>query len=88
MNRCTHAVIYKDNLKHNLEQIKQYVAPETKICLAVKADSYGHNAVLTSNLAEQMGIDLRLFGVNDEVRATSEWAIVRSRVDAEEMVAF
>ncbi len=66
MNRCTRAVIYKDNLKHNLEEIKKYVGPDTKICLAVKADSYGHNAVLTSNLAETMGIEYLAVASVDE----------------------
>lgn len=56
MNRCTKAVIYKDNLKYNLEQIKKYVTPKTQLCVAVKADSYGHNAVLTAAMAEEMGI--------------------------------
>lgn len=55
MSRCTKAVIYKENLKYNLEQIRKYVRPETKICVAVKADSYGHNAVLTAKLAEEIG---------------------------------
>lgn len=57
MNRCTKALIYKENLKYNLEQIRKYVKPETKICVAVKADSYGHNAILCSKLAEEIGID-------------------------------
>jgi len=55
MSRCTKAIIYKDNLKYNLEQIRKHVRPETKICVAVKADSYGHNAVLTAKLAEEIG---------------------------------
>ena len=55
--RCTKAVIYKDNLKHNLQEIKKLLQPETKICLAVKADAYGHNAVLVSQLAAEFGVD-------------------------------
>ena len=57
MNRATKAIIYKENLVHNLSQIKNHVGKNTKICLAVKADSYGHNAILTSKLAEEMGIE-------------------------------
>ena len=57
MERCTKAIIYKENLKFNIEQIKKYVKTDVKICIAVKADSYGHNAVLTSKLAEELGID-------------------------------
>jgi len=55
MSRCTKAILYKNNLKYNLEQIRKYIEPETKICVAVKADGYGHNAVLTARLAEEIG---------------------------------
>ena len=55
MNRCTRALICKANLKHNIEQIRKYVKADVKICIAVKADSYGHSAVLTSKLAEEIG---------------------------------
>lgn len=66
MNRCTRAIIYKDNLKYNLEQIKKYINPDTKICVAVKADSYGHNARLTSRLAEELGIEYLAVATVDE----------------------
>jgi len=66
MNRCTRAVLYKDNLKHNLNEIKKYVKADTKICLAVKADSYGHNAVLTSRMAEELGIEYLAVASVDE----------------------
>ncbi len=55
MSRCTRAIIYKDNLKYNLEQIRKYIEPNTKICVAIKADAYGHNAVLTAKLATEVG---------------------------------
>ena len=66
MNRCTRAIIYKDNLKNNLEQIKKYVKPGTKICVAVKADGYGHNAVLTARIAEEIGIEYLAVATVDE----------------------
>lgn len=53
--RCTKAVIYSENLKYNLQQIKNHVKPGTEICVAVKADSYGHSAVLTAKLAHELG---------------------------------
>ena len=84
MARCTKAVIYKENLKYNLEQIRKYVRPQTKICVAVKADSYGHNAVLTAKLAEEIGgidyfavatveegIELRENGIKEEILVLS-----------------
>lgn len=55
MSRCTKAILYKENLRHNLEQIRKNVSPNTKICVAVKADGYGHNAVLTAKLAQEVG---------------------------------
>lgn len=66
MNRCTKAIIYKDNLKYNLQQIRKYVDPSVKICVAVKADGYGHNAVLTAQIAEELGIDFLAVATVDE----------------------
>lgn len=66
MNRCTRAVIYKDNLIYNLTQIKKYVSPNTKICVAVKADGYGHNAILTAQIAEELEIDYLAVATVDE----------------------
>lgn len=66
MKRCTKAILYKDNLKYNLEQIKKAAGENTKICVAVKADSYGHNAILTSKLAEEMGIEYLAVATVDE----------------------
>ena len=55
MERCTKAVIYKDNLEYNLKQIRKYVKNDVKLCVAVKADGYGHNAVLTAQIAQEVG---------------------------------
>ena len=66
MNRCTKATIYKENLKYNLQQIQNYVQSNVKICVAVKADGYGHHAVLTSQMAEQLGIDYLAVATVDE----------------------
>ena len=57
MERCTKATIYKDNLEYNLKQIRKYVKKDVKLCVAVKADGYGHNAVLTAQLAEKVGAE-------------------------------
>ena len=54
--RATKAIIHLDNLKHNITQIKQTLAPETKICLPVKADAYGHGAVRTAIAAIRAGV--------------------------------
>lgn len=57
MNRCSKAIIYKENLKNNINEILKCLDSETKLCIAVKADSYGHNAVLTAKLAEEAGVE-------------------------------
>ena len=54
--RATKAIIHLDNLKHNITQIKQTLAPETKICLPVKADAYGHGAIRTAIAAIRAGV--------------------------------
>lgn len=68
MIRCTKAFIYKENLENNIKQIRNFVKPNVKICVAVKADGYGHNAVLTAQLAEENGVDyLAVASVNEGI---------------------
>ena len=66
MNRCSKAIIYTENLKNNIVEIKKCLSPQTKLCIAVKADSYGHNAILTSKLAEEAGVDFLAVATVDE----------------------
>ncbi|MDC7234914.1 MAG: alanine racemase [Spirochaetales bacterium] len=54
--RATRALIHLENLKHNLEQIREIVGPDREICLAVKADAYGHGAVGISMAALKYGV--------------------------------
>lgn len=54
--RATKALIHLDNLKYNIEQIKKALNPQTKICLPVKADAYGHGAVRTAIAAIRAGV--------------------------------
>jgi alanine racemase len=53
----THARIHLDNIRFNLEGIRQAVGPERKILIAVKANGYGHGAVEVSRMAEKIGIN-------------------------------
>ncbi len=66
MNRCTYAVLYKENLRHNIREIRKFVPAEKKVCIAVKADGYGHNAILTSQIAEEEGVDFLAVASVDE----------------------
>lgn len=53
--RATNAYIHLDNLRHNIEETKRLLRPDTKICVPVKADGYGHGAVETAKTAMQAG---------------------------------
>ena len=66
MNRCSKAIIYTENLKNNIVEIKKCLSPQTKLCIAVKANSYGHNAILTSKLAEEAGAEFLAVATVDE----------------------
>ena len=57
MNRCTKAILYQDNLRYNLNNIKKYIGNNVKMCVAVKADAYGHNAVLTAKIAQECSVE-------------------------------
>ncbi len=66
MNRCTKAVLYKENLIYNFNQIKKITGPDTKICFAVKADGYGHNAILAAQVGEMIGAEYLAIATVDE----------------------
>lgn len=53
----THARIHLQNIRANLDGIRQAVGPTRKILIAVKANAYGHGAVEVSRMAEASGID-------------------------------
>lgn len=77
--RCTKAVIYSENLRNNINEIKKNLKPGVKLCCAVKADGYGNDAVNTARIAEEMGaaylaiatvdegIELRSAGIKTEL---------------------
>jgi alanine racemase len=64
--RATRAVIHLDKLRSNLEQIREHIAPGTRICLAVKADAYGHGIVAVAELAKRSGVDYLAVATVDE----------------------
>ena len=57
----TRSTIYIDHLRHNIDAIRTFIPATTEICLAVKANAYGHGAPETTKAAEKAGI--RWFGV-------------------------
>ncbi len=55
--RPTFARIYLDNLRHNLSVIRSKINPDAKMCVAVKADAYGHGSVRCAKTAVECGAD-------------------------------
>lgn len=53
--RATKAIINLENLKYNISQVKKLVGENTKICIPVKADAYGHGAVQVAIAAMKAG---------------------------------
>ncbi len=45
-----------DALSRNFQQIRQWVAPSTKILAVIKADAYGHGAIPVAQTLEHLGI--------------------------------
>ena len=70
--RATVAYIYTEHLRHNLREVRGRIAPRTKMCVAVKADAYGHGAVTCAKIAVEEGADFLA------VAAVSEGAELRA----------
>ncbi|MBP3772504.1 MAG: alanine racemase [Treponema sp.] len=55
--RPTIAKIYLENLRHNFKVIRSRIQPSAKMCVAIKADAYGHGAVQCAKVALECGAD-------------------------------
>lgn len=63
--RSTRAIIHLDHLKSNIRALREHLrrhsrsseGAETRICVAVKADGYGHGAVAVARAAVEAGAD-------------------------------
>ena len=64
--RATRAVIHLENISHNLDSIRRLTGGDRKICVAVKADAYGHGAVAVSRRALEWGVDFLAVSNVDE----------------------
>lgn len=53
----TWAEIDLEALAHNFHEIKSRLKPKTKVCCVVKADGYGHGAVVLCKEYEKLGAD-------------------------------
>ena len=82
--RASRAIIHLENLKKNLEIVREKIGTGTKICFCVKADAYGHGAIPVSQYALENGADclavalvsegkeLRKAGINSRIFLLSQ----------------
>ena len=59
--RCTKKIIYTENLRNNINEIKKNMKAGVKLCCAVKADGYGNDGINTAKIAEEMGLPVTNF---------------------------
>lgn len=64
--RPTFAVIDLDAFAQNVRTMREYVLPESKYCVVVKANGYGLGAIPLSRVALQNGADLLAVATVDE----------------------
>ena len=55
-----------DNIVNNLNEIKRHLGPDVKINGVIKADGYGHGAVMTAKVLCENGIDMLSVATLDE----------------------
>ena len=65
-HRATRAEIDLRAFRHNLQNLRNYLAPQTQIMAVVKADAYGHGAVPCARIAVASGADYLGAGVIEE----------------------
>jgi alanine racemase len=59
--RATKAIIHLDNLRHNIRLLRNRIGAGIKMCMAVKANAYGHGAVEIARAASEEGVNA--FGI-------------------------
>ncbi|MFP4115223.1 MAG: alanine racemase [Spirochaetota bacterium] len=64
--RATRAVVRLDHLQWNIDLIRSRVGPGPLLCLAVKADAYGHGIARIGRAAEEFGVDNLAVATVDE----------------------
>ncbi|MCK5152864.1 MAG: alanine racemase [Spirochaetales bacterium] len=54
--RPTRAIIHTDNFRHNIQLVRNQVGREKLVCVAIKADAYGHGANELCSIAIEEGV--------------------------------
>ena len=65
-HRATRAEINLKAFKHNLQNLKSILNPNTGIMAVIKADAYGHGAIPCAKAAVESGVDFLGAGVIEE----------------------
>ncbi len=73
--RVTKAIINLDNLAYNLSQIRKKIGLSRKICMAVKADAYGHGACRIAERGLREGAEYLGVAAVNEAAALREGGI-------------
>jgi len=55
-----------DNIVNNLNEIRKHLGPDVMINAVIKADGYGHGAVMTAKVLSENGIDMLSVATLDE----------------------
>ena len=55
--RATRVLIHLDHLKHNIDQLRAHTGSRPLLCLAVKADAYGHGITQIGLAAADFGVE-------------------------------
>jgi len=66
--QATRAIIHLDNLRKNIQGAREKIGKHPKICMPVKADAYGHGAVMVARCALEAGADYLAVALTSEGR--------------------
>jgi len=73
--RATRAVIHLENLRHNIRVVRSEIGIGAGICMAVKANAYGHGAVQVARAAVEEGVHALGVATAEEGRQLREAGI-------------
>ena len=65
-HRATRAEINLKAFRHNFQNLRSHISPQTRIMAVVKADAYGHGALPCASVAVECGADYLGAGVIEE----------------------
>ena len=65
-HRATRAEIDLQAFRHNFQNLRSHISPQTRIMAVVKADAYGHGALPCARVAVECGADYLGTGVIEE----------------------